>query len=279
VPILTTVVTLGTQFRVADRSSRRASIPFSACRNTLEGVGASRTVPGEEDGNVRTRGAAAVLAALAIVTAACSDDDDATPTTTAETPPTTSPETTAAPTTSAPVTPVTTASSPPPTTQSVDQLKAEVVAAFLALEDKNLALLMNPNVPDLEASIAEIAIAGTAYAQQIESRVNELIANGQSVRLNDPNLRSVTVEQVQSLDPPSNDHVNVTACQVGNAILVKNADVSPIPGRSIPVGGTGQLVASRFTVDLVRTPAGWRHAGAPGPDSVSYPGASECPPK
>jgi hypothetical protein len=232
---------------------------------------------------VRTRGGAAVLVALVVVAGACSDDDDASPTTTVKTtsteppqtstPTTTGPVTTMAPTTVAP--PPTT---PAPTTQSADQLTAEVTAAFLALEDKNLALLMNPKVSDLQAAIAEIAVSGSPYALQIESRVNELIANGQSVRLNTPNLRSIKVERVVVVDPPQNTHVNVTSCQVGNAIVVKNPDVSPIPGRSIPVGGTGGLFASRFTVDLVRTPAGWRHSSGPSDDSVSYPDAVDCPP-
>jgi hypothetical protein len=231
---------------------------------------------------VRT-GVAAAMIALAIVAAACSDDDDAAdPTTTASATteaPDTSPDTTEAATTVATTAPSTVApTTAPPTTQSPEQLTAEVTAAFVALEDKNLALLMNPKVPNLQASIDEIAVPGSPYAQQAEARVNELIANGQSVRLNDPDLRKITVERVNVLDPPQYTHVNVTVCQVGNAILVKNAEDSPIPGRSIPVSETGKLSATRYTVDLVLTGDGWRHSGVLGPDAVTYPDAIACPP-
>jgi hypothetical protein len=244
-------------------------------------VGASAAVAGEDEGNVRTRGVAAgLVAALALTAGACSDDDDAADPSTTLTATTAPPETSAsvvatgAPTTVA-TTPTPTAA--PTTTQSVDQFNAEVSAAFLALEDKIRAILMNPKAPDMGVRIAEVAVPDTPYANQITARVNDLNSKGQSVRSNIPDIRKLTVERINVLDPPANTQVNVTYCQVSNAILVKNADDSPIPGRSIPVGGTGELSASRYTVDLVRTPDGWRHSGAPGNDSISYPNATDCP--
>jgi hypothetical protein len=222
--------------------------------------------------------------AVAITAAACSDDDAADPTTVVTestvrpetTEPATTTSTTEATTTSSSTT---TTTSPPPTTQSLDQFNAEVTAAFVALEDKALALLMNPATPDLEGAIAEIAVPDSPYAQQTVERVRELIANDQVVRLNEPNLRKVTVESIEVLDPPTDAHVNITYCLVGNALLVKNAATSPIPGRSIPVGGTGEVAATRFTLDLVLTPDGWRHSGAPSESSTTYQGLDACPPQ
>jgi hypothetical protein len=216
-----------------------------------------------------------MLVALALVAGACSDDDAASPTTTAATssgpPETTAPVTTVPATTTAPTT------AAPATTQSADALNAEVTAAFLALEDKNLALLMNPRAPDVPAQVAAIAVPGSPYAQRIEARVAQLAANHQSVRLNTPDMRKVTIESVVVLDADQT-HVNVTVCQVGNAILVKDPDSSGIPGRSIPVGSTGELSAARYTVDLLRTDAGWRHSSISDPNSPVWVGASECPP-
>jgi len=226
-----------------------------------------------------------VAVTLAVAAAACSDDDAADPTTVATgssaAPGTTTTTRSTTTTTEATTTSssTTTTAAAPPTTQSVDQLKAEIEAAFIALEDQVLAVLMEPAAPDVEAKIGQIAVPGSAYALQMASRVAELVANDQVVRLNEPNLRNVIVESIQVLDPPSNTHVNVTYCLVGNALLVKNAETSPIPGRSIPVGGTGELSASRFTLDLVLTPTGWRHSGPPADDSTTYEGADVCPPQ
>jgi len=243
-------------------------------------VATSRTDPGEVVGDVRRWGASAAFVAVALAVAACSDDDTADPTAVATTESTAPAETSEATTSTTEVTTTSssTATAPPPTT-SVGQFDAEVTAAFLALEDKALALLMNPTGSDLDAAVADIAVPGSPYAEETSERIQELIANGQLVRLNDPNLRSVTVEEIEILDPPNNTHVNITYCLVGNELLMKSAASSPIPGSSIPVGGTGELAATRFTLDLVLTPAGWRHSGSPSDASTTYEGADACPPQ
>ena len=145
---------------------------------------------------MRRWGASAAFVAVALLAAACSDDDAADPTTT-------------------PVTESTAASGDdrrdddvhdrgrrrhvelddddhdpaPPTTQSVDQLKAEIEAAYRDLDAKGYALLRNPTLDGLDAKVAEIAIPGQPVRRALgATRVTQLVQNGQYLVPDDPSL-------------------------------------------------------------------------------------------
>jgi hypothetical protein len=218
------------------------------------------------------------LLAVAITAAACSDDDAADPTTvvtestvrpeTRE--PATTTSTTEATTTSSSTT---TTTSPPPTTQSVDQLKAEIEAAYRDLDAKGYALLQNPTLDGLDAKVAEVAVPGGAYAQALNDRVSKLVQNGQYVVPDDPSLDAVTIESIEITGQGS---ATVTACLVTNALTVKRADQSPIPGRSIPIANP-EVYASRVHETLLRTEAGWRHDGFATDEDPVWQGVDACP--
>jgi hypothetical protein len=222
---------------------------------------------------VSTRGGTALLVALAIVAGACSDDDAASPTTTATTssgrPETTAAASTAQATTTAPTT------AAPATTQSAEHLKSEIEAAYRDLDARGFALLQNPTLDGLDAKVAEIAVPGSPYAQAIVERVTELVNKGQFMR---PNFNSIERLTIESIDITGNGTANVTACQVSNAVTIKVDEKLPTPGHSIPVGGTGNLYASRVTQSMVRTADGWRHDGVADPNDPVWEGLDSCPP-
>jgi hypothetical protein len=145
---------------------------------------------------------------LAVLGAACSGDDDAQPPT--RPPPDTSVVVT---TSTVPVTTATTSTSTtaaPTTTESVDQLKAEVEAAFQDLNAKVAALLRIPSLDGLDAKVAEIAVPCSPYADALTGRVTRLVNNNELVAPNFQSIETLTIEPVQITDP---NRANVTACQ------------------------------------------------------------------
>ena len=232
---------------------------------------------------MRRWGASAALVAVALLASACSDDDAADLTTTvAET--SNSPETTFEPTTASTTeassrtttteASTTTTSAPTVTTQAVDRQKAEIEAAYRDLDAKGYAMLQNPTLDGLDSTVADIAIPGSPYAQAVIQRVTQLVQNGQYLVPADPSIESLTIESIEMNGPGA---ATVVACQVSNALTVKRADQSPIPGRSIPIAND-QVYASRLTETLVLTPDGWRHEGVSGLDAPVWEGADACPP-
>ena len=227
---------------------------------------------------MRRWGASAALVAVALTAAACSDDDSADPTTVA-TESSSAPETTVADTTTTTSEATTTSSSTtsstaPPTTASVDQQKAEIEAAYRDLDAKGYAMLQNPTMDGLDAKVAEIALPGSPYAEALAARVTQLVQDGQYLVPDDPSIERLTVEAIDVTAPGA---ATVVACQVSNALTVKRADQSPIPGRSIPIANS-QIYASRLTETLVQTPNGWRHDGVSGLQAPVWEGADSCPP-
>jgi hypothetical protein len=155
----------------------------------------------------------------------------------------------------------------------LDQLKAEIEVAFRDLNSKVIALLSDPSLDGLEPRVAEIAVPGSPYSEALVSRVTTLVTNGQYLVLNDPSVETLTIESIAIAGPTMAD---VTACQVTNALTMKRADQSPT-GRPIPVGGTGELSAARFTQSMVLTADGWRHDGIASPDDPVWEGLDACP--
>jgi hypothetical protein len=217
------------------------------------------------------------LVAAALVIAACSDDDDADPTTTPVTESTARPTTVAATTTSpaasTTTSPSTTTTTMTPTTQSADQQKAEIEAAYRELDAKGFAMLQNPTLEGLDAKVAEIAVPGGAYAQALTDRVKNLVESGQYVVPDDPSLDSVSVESIEFTGEGA---ATVTACLVTNALTVKRADQSPIPGRSMPIANP-EVYASRVHETLVVTETGWRHDGFVNEEDPVWQGVDACP--
>jgi hypothetical protein len=103
--------------------------------------------------------------------------------------------------------------------------------------------------------------------------VTQLVQNGQYLVPDDPSIEMLTVEAIDVTGPGA---ATVTACQVSNALTVKRADQSPIPGRSLPIANS-QVYASRLTETLVLTAAGWRHDGVSGLEAPVWEGAASCP--
>jgi hypothetical protein len=236
---------------------------------------------------MRTRivGAAVLAASLA---AACSSDPDADPApTTTAVAPDSAPQSSApdpptsvppdSPTTSS-TAPSTTTTVPVPTTASPDQVKAEVAAAYLDLDAKLVQLLMHPTLDGLDVKAAEIAVPGSPYYTALVDRVSTLVAKGQFAARNTPDIQSVTVESVDLLGGVPGQEATAIACEVSNLLTMTGPDNPVVPGSSIPVGGTGELVAYRLTQRLQRTASGWRHVGAPDATNSYWPGVESCPP-
>jgi hypothetical protein len=217
------------------------------------------------------------LVAAALVIAACSDDDDADPTTTPVAESTARPTTVAATTTSTAasttISSSTSTTTITPTTQSADQQKAEIEAAYRELNAKGYAMLQNPTLESLDAEVAEIAVPGGAYAQALTDRVTQLVQNGQYLVPDDPSLDSVTVELIEITGEGT---ATVTACHVSNALTVKRADQSPIPGRSIPIANP-EVYATRVHETLALTESGWRHDGFATEEDPIWQGTDTCP--
>ncbi|MET0459542.1 MAG: hypothetical protein ABW195_09850 [Ilumatobacteraceae bacterium] len=220
--------------------------------------------------------------ALGTATACDSGDDDADPATTqpvATSPPTGPPGPTAEPSTTSTTTTTTTLppTTLPPTTTSPEQVKAEVAAAFVALDSESFALLAAPSLDGLDAKAAAIAIPGSPYFQVVVDRVTELVTNEQFAAPNQPDLRSVTVERVELEGAAPYTNALVTVCQVTNAVTMKGPNNSLMPGTTFPVVGTGDVAAYRFTQNLRLTPEGWRHEQIADPSDPYWPGLSACP--
>ena len=226
-----------------------------------------------------------LLVGVVVLAGACSDDDDSadtvapTPPPTAATTsaPTTAVETTEALTMTSEAPTTTTTTTVPPTTTSVEDIKAEVAAAYLDLDERGLDLLQHPRLRGLERRAAQVAVKGSPYFARVVERVTELIERNQYVAPNDPDHRSIIVESVDLVGERPYRRASVTVCQVTNGILVTKAEASPVPGTSVPVSGTGELIATRITLELRRTADGWRHTNLADPSDPVWQGVTECP--
>ena len=145
---------------------------------------------------MRKRGA--FVLALAVSLAACNSDDAAPETTgsasTASVPTTTAAATTT-PATDAPETVATT--SPAPPTTSVDDLKAVIAADIEAAKLANYAYLVDPSVESLPAHLEAVAVPGSPLEASLTGFVNDLVGLGDGIIPGDPDVLTVTVEQVE----------------------------------------------------------------------------------
>jgi hypothetical protein len=214
---------------------------------------------------------ALVLVAGLLMAVGCSDDDARGGSTTVVTEPPTTTETTAVATTSVPATtatpttsdPPTTTASPvttttPPTTAPVDEgaLKAQIADDYERAFYRSYEMLGNPRLGNLERRAARAYVRNSSAFDSFVARVEELVALGDAVVPNDPDLLAVTVENVELVGEPPYRRAIVTACEVDNRKQVTLPENSPT-GESIPVAGTGVLQVIRFDEPVRRTNNGW----------------------
>lgn len=241
------------------------------------------TAPIASRGSSRRRltRATLVAAALTTVAAGCSSggsEDETEPSTT--NPPSTVPVTTTtvapttttepAPTTTVPESteptdpPTTPATAPPTTTE--EALKAQIAADYVRSWELRNELTSNPTLDNLDARVAEIAAVGTPEFDSLKAFVEELVAIGERTAPGDPDIFSVTVEDV-TID--SSFQAKVTVCYVDNRLRLNSAGE--------PTGEFDELIALRGLDTVFSTDSGWLPA-----DQIeiswSSIGVTSCPP-
>jgi hypothetical protein len=229
-----------------------------------------------------------VLSFAGLLAAGCSDDDaQGGNTTTVTQPPTTSDMTVATtsppPTTETPTTVAQTTSTPPtttspPTTAPVDEeaLKAEIAADYERAFNRRYQMLENPRQRNLESTAARVFADSSPAFDDFVAVIEELVATGDRWVPNDPDLLSVTVENVELVGPLPYQRAIVTACEVTNRKQVVPAEHSPT-GEEILVDGTGELLVLRLEEPVRRTANGWlRHRLVR--DADRFEGVTSCPP-
>jgi hypothetical protein len=211
------------------------------------------------------RRVAALLLAGAVTAAGCSDDDAQSSNTTAASTPeitqttveaTTSTAATTAPTTAPPTTD--TPTTPEPTTQPVDEeaLKARIAKDYERAFYRGYRMLARPSLRNLEALAATVVAVGSPAYHNFVARIRDLVALGDAVVPNDPDLLSATVEKVKLVGALPYRRAVVTVCEVTNRKQVTPPENSPT-GEQIEVAGSGQLLVFRFEEPVRFTSNGW----------------------
>jgi hypothetical protein len=208
-----------------------------------------------------------LLIAGAVAAAGCSDDDAQGSSTTtagsgspASTTDTTLAATTSAPPTSSPSTPSTTdtPTTPEPTTEPVDveALKAEIARDYERAFYRGYRILETPRLRNLDGRAADVVAEGSPAYRNFVSRVQELVALGDAVVPNTPDLLSAEVEKVELLGTAPFRRAVVTVCEVTNRKQVTLPENSST-GQQIEVAGSGQLLVFRFEEPVRLTSNGW----------------------
>jgi hypothetical protein len=222
-----------------------------------------------------------LVVGVVVLAGACSDDDDSadtvapTPPPTAATAtgaPTTAVETTEALTTTSEAPTATTTTTVPPTTESVDDLKAQIAADYVAARERARAITAEPSLRRLRARAARAA-TGEALDILVQ-HVRGLVEREERVVPGEPPVQVAIVEKVEiaSLDATS---ATVTACIADNSRVVLPADESPI-GSDV-FTGDGALVAERLVEPVTLTANGWLPSAARVDVVGSWEGSDSCP--
>jgi hypothetical protein len=229
-----------------------------------------------------------LLIAGAVAAAGCSDDDAQGSSTTtagsgspASTTDTTLAATTSAPPTSSATTPLTTdtPTTPEPTTEPVDveALKAEIARDYERAFYRSYQMVRRPSLQNLDERAARVVVQGSPAYDAFVRRVEELVALGDRVVPNDPDLLSVSVEGVKLLGRSPYRRAIVTACEVDNRTQVTPPENSP-SGRLIEVSGTGLLQVIRYEEPVRLTEHGWLRYRNPREGVGFEQGETTCPP-
>jgi hypothetical protein len=145
---------------------------------------------------------------------------------------------------------------PAPTSTTLDDLKTQIAADFQRSSLHEYDLLVNPSLDNLDAKVDDLAPAGSDFHATIVATIRDLVAKGDRVIANDPDILKVTVENVELVGEPPYTEATVTSCTVENRKRVTPAENSPT-GTEIEVGDSG-LITAYHTVEPVRlTEKGW----------------------
>jgi hypothetical protein len=200
--------------------------------------------------------AAATVVALMVAAPACDDGG----TTTTTTPLVTSaPATTPAPTadtTSTSTSTSTTTTLPATTTTTLEDLRAQIAADYSRSTLREYDLLGDPSLDNLEASVAEVAVAGSDFHTTLMTTIQDLVAKGDRVIPNDPDILTITVESVELVGEAPYTEATVTSCKVENRKRVTTAENSPT-GIETEVGDSGLITAYHTTEPVRLTDKGW----------------------
>ncbi len=229
----------------------------------------------------------ALLIAVAVGAVGCSDDDGQGSPATTTSATATSAETTVAVTTS--VAPTTTATSPPttdtpttpePTTEPVDveALKHQIAQDYERAFYRGWQMLERPRLRNLNDRAAKVLARGSPAYDSYVARTRELVALGDAVVPNDPDLLSAMVERVDLVGGAPYRRAIVTVCEVTNRKQVTLAENSP-SGEQIEVGGTGNLEVIRYHEPVRRTANGWLRFKTPREGTGFDRGETTCPPE
>jgi hypothetical protein len=203
--------------------------------------------------------AAALVVALMTIAAACDDGGTTKTTTPLFTTPPVSAATSPAPTADTTSTTTSTSTSttlPQTTTTTLEDLKAQIAADYTRAYLQRYEMLVNPSLDNLDARVAEVAVAGSDYHATFKALVEDLVAKGDQMIPNDPDVLTITIESVELTGEAPYTEAIVTSCQVENRKRVQTADNSPI-GIETEVGDSG-LITANHAVDPVRlTEFGW----------------------
>jgi hypothetical protein len=223
-----------------------------------------------------------LLVAAALTAAGCSDDDAAgvdstvvdpatTPTTAVAT--TAMPPSTSSPSTASPRTTV-----PPETTPPVDEeaLKAQIAEDYERAFYRRAEMLAAPSLRNLESRVARVLVQDSPAFETFVERIQELVALGDQVVPNDPNLYSATVEKVELVGNRPYRRAVVTVCEVDNRRQVTPPENSPTD-EEVEVAGTGQLEVIRFEEPVRLTANGWLRYKTPR-EGVGFDEGTTCPP-
>jgi hypothetical protein len=110
---------------------------------------------------------------------------------------------------------------------------------------------------------------------QVVKRIRDLVATGDRVVRNTPDLLKVTVEKVELVGEAPFSKAIVTICQVDNLKQITPAENSPT-GSEVEVVGTGALIASRIADPVMLTDHGWLPYSADRP-ATDFEGQGSCP--
>jgi hypothetical protein len=117
-------------------------------------------------------------------------------------------------------------------------------------------MLANPSLDNLDARVSEVAVPESDYYATFKALIEDLVAKGDRMIANDPDILTVTIESVELTGEAPYAEAKVTSCQVENRKRVTPAENSPT-GIETEVGDSG-VVTAFHGVDPVRlTEAGW----------------------
>jgi hypothetical protein len=167
-----------------------------------------------------------------------------------------------------------------PTTQPVDveALKAEIARDYERAFYRGWMMLEYPRLRNLDARAAMVLARGSPAYHSYIARTRELLALGDAVVPNDPDLLSATVESVDLVGQPPYRRAIVTVCEVTNRKQVTLPENSPT-GKQVEVAGTGNLEVIRFHEPVRRTTNGWLRFKTPREGTGFDRGETTCPPE